>query len=83
MYVIECECGRRVETAETEVQCRCGLLLSIEGWGQWPTDVLTGANVPLSVAEVRKIILNATEADSSDGDRDHDGTTPARIEGAS
>lgn len=84
MYVIECECGRRVETAESEVSCRCGLLLSIQGWGHWPTDVLMSKNAALSIPEVRKIIDNATNpvgAGPADSQRDNDGVTPARIEG--
>ncbi len=76
MYIIECECGVRVETAESETTCRCGRILSVHGWGQ-DADTLSGSSIPLSIDEVRKIIHNA----SPDSQRDHDGVTPARVEG--
>lgn len=85
MYVIECECGRRTETTETDLTCDgCGKSLSIQGWGQWPTPEWRGNSIPLSVAEARKIIHNATTTvgpDSPDGERDNDGASPARIQG--
>lgn len=82
MYVIECECGRRTETAETDLICGgCGKSLSIQGWGQWPTPEVGGKSIlQLSVDEAHKIIHNAILS-PADGQRDHDGVTPARVEG--
>lgn len=81
MYVIECVCGRRTETAETDLTCGgCGKSLSIQGWGQWPTPEWRGNSAPLSIGEVRKIIHNATNPvgqGSTDSERDNGGVTPA------
>lgn len=76
VYVLECECGRKLESRATEITCSCGRILVVQDWGVMPNEGWRSTSGQLSIAEVRKIILNGTPHRQ----RNHEGTAPAGVE---